>query len=115
VKREQLIVSLRQIEALTGDCLAAAGEKLSGSPTKKPSTKVNKRAKNALPDRIIDLRDKGVFAQAKTAREVHEKLSTTYPCDLNRVGVALARLVKRKMLRKASKVVDGKKQVAYAW
>jgi hypothetical protein len=74
-----------------------------------------KVSKNALPERILALRDKGFFAQPKTAREVQAKLNPSYACEVNRVAMALLRLKARKKLRKASKVVDGKKQVAYVW
>ena len=51
----------------------------------------------------------------RTAREVQEKLQPSYPCDVDRIAMALLRLNERKELRKASKVVDGRKQVAYVW
>jgi hypothetical protein len=70
---------------------------------------------NALPDRILELRDKNFFKEPRTAREVHEKLRATYLCELNRVAMALLRLKEKKKLRKASKLVDGKRQVAYVW
>ena len=72
-------------------------------------------ANDALPGRILELRDKGFFGQPKTSKEVQKKLESTYPCELNRVTMALRRLNERKKLRKASKVVDEKKQDAYVW
>ncbi len=63
----------------------------------------------------ITVRDQGIFKQPKTAKEAHAKLQLHYPCDLNRVEVALLRLQKRKQLRKASKGTGDKKQVAYVW
>jgi len=115
VRRDELVVGLRQIETLVAECLRAAGEKPARSSAARTVGSTSKPAKNVLTDRIIHLRDKGAFAQPKTAREVHEKLSPTYPCELNRVEVALPRLVKRKLLRKASKVLGDKKQAAYVW
>jgi hypothetical protein len=112
VKREQLIAALRQIEQLVANCLEAAGEKARAPRKHLPS---DKPAKNTLPQRISELRDKGFFAQPRTARDVHAKLSASYPCELNRVEVALPRLGERKKLRKASKLVGGKKQAAYVW
>jgi hypothetical protein len=80
--------------------------------TAKPSDKTGKKT---LSDHILELRNKGVFSKAQTAREVHEKLHASYPCMLNRVEVELPRMVARKQLRKASKVVNGKTQAAYVW
>jgi hypothetical protein len=76
---------------------------------------VQKAAKGGLPERILDLRDKGFFSQSKTGNEVQGKLNPAYSCEVDRVLMALLRLAKRKKLRKASKSVDGKKQVAYVW
>ena len=112
MKREQLIAALRQIEQLVATCLEAAGEKAKAPRKHIPS---DKSEKNTLPARILELRDKGFFAQPKTARDTHAKLRASYPCELNRVEVALSRLGERKKLRKASKLVGGKKQAAYVW
>jgi hypothetical protein len=112
MKREQIIAALRQIEQLVGNCLEAVGER--AKAPRKPRLVAN-LAKNTLPPQILGLRDTGLFAQPKTARDVHAKLSTSYPCELNRVEVALPRLADRKKLRKTSKLVGGKKQAAYVW
>ena len=77
---------------------------------KKPTTK---DTKHLLSDHLIELRDDGFFSQPKTAEETHRKLTGKYPCELNRVAVALLRLAKRKELRKASKAINGKKYKAY--
>jgi hypothetical protein len=67
----------------------------------------------ALPDHILKLRDTGFFNSAKTSSEVHARLQTKYPCEPDRVAMALLRLQRRRELRKASKVTGGRKQVAY--
>lgn len=69
----------------------------------------------SLGDHIVNLRGKKYFSQPKTAREVHTKLQSIYPCDLNRVEVALVRLSQKKQLRKTSKILNGKKILAYVW
>lgn len=112
MRRKQLIASLRQIGQLVTECLEAAGDKAKLS---QKHLAADVQAKNTLPPRILELRDKSFFAQPKTARDVHAKLSASYPCELNRVEVALPRLAERKKLRKASKQVGRKKQAAYVW
>lgn len=72
-------------------------------------------AAKGLPAHILRLRGTSFFKQPKTAPEVHEKLKLSYHCDLNRVEVSLFKLVKRKQLRKASKIDGDKKRVAYVW
>ena len=67
----------------------------------------------ALPDHILKLRDTGFFDSAKTSSEVHARLQTKYPCEPNRVAMALLRLHRRRELRKASKATGGRKQVAF--
>jgi hypothetical protein len=113
--REDLVAYLTQIQNLAGQCLVG----LQTSDAKSVGTDEHVRIKKpasrlALPKRIIELRNSGFFSVPRTAREVHESLRSTYPCEVDRVAMALLRL-KKKELRKASKVVDGKKQVAYVW
>lgn len=84
-------------------------------PIKKLSNTKTNTAGGSLPDRILDLRKAGFFKQQKTAQEVHAELQSTYPCDFNRVEVALLRLLKRKFLRITSKTINGKKLRAYVW
>jgi hypothetical protein len=86
-------------------------EVLIGKSTK-PKTKPRKRS---LSDHILELRDSWFLSQPKTAEETHAKLMRKYHCELNRVEVALIRLAGRKQLRKASKIVSGKKYKAYVW
>jgi len=69
----------------------------------------------SLPDRILRLRDREFFATPKTSIEVHKEIEKEYYCEPNRVAVALARLLSRKELRKASKTQDGKKVDVYVW
>jgi hypothetical protein len=115
VKRDQIVSRLRQIEALVLECLQAAGEKPNRTiPSRKPSRSIAP-AKNTLPNHIIALRDKGFFARPQTAGDVQAKLNPTYVCEFDRVSMALLRLVERRKLRKSSKMVAGKKQVAYVW
>jgi len=81
----------------------------------KPRKAAASKGKRRLTDHIIEFREKGFFAQAKTAEETHAKLQKSYHCDLNRVAVALFRLSKRRQLRRATKVVDKKEYQAYVW
>jgi hypothetical protein len=80
---------------------------------KKKST--NPEVKPSLSDRIIDCRNKTFFSKSKTAEEVYKEIKDSYPCDFNRVAVALLRLANRKQLRKTSKTINGKEYKAYAW
>lgn len=112
MKNEQIVSRLRQVESLLAECLQVLGEKSKGTTQPRPA---KKSSKNGLPDKIIALRDKGFFSQPKTARDVQAKLNPTYVCEVDRASTALLRLVERKKLRKASKQIDGKKQVAYVW
>jgi len=116
MNRANLVSSLRQIQVLANDCLKEVGESdVASSRTPKSSATSGEVPRNTLPKRILELRNKEFFKVPRTAREVQEKLQSSYPCDVDRIAMALLRLNERKELRKASKVVDGKKQVAYAW
>jgi hypothetical protein len=87
-----------------------------GAQTRKHASVESKKSRSAgLPDHILSLRDSGFLSLPKTSGEVHERLQSKYPCEANRVAMALLRLQRRRELRKASKVVDGKKQAAYVW
>ena len=99
-----------------------AGKQFVGSaelqPASSPKTLREPRGRRqpeSLPDHILALRNSGFFAKPKTPAEIHAELQTSYHCELNRVEVALFRLQRRKELRKTSKVVGGKTQVAYVW
>lgn len=115
MRTEELIAALTQIRELTTRCLTELGSPKLRQTHKPKSERARAEAKNALPDHILRLRDSGFFKQPKVSREVHQKLGPTYPCDSNRVTMALLRLKNRKQLRKASKIVSDKKQVAYVW
>lgn len=71
--------------------------------------------KNSLTTLILQLRGQGFFEQSKTVAEAYVKLQSVYPCDTNRVAVALVRLRKAGELRKTSKLVHDKQLIAYAW
>lgn len=97
---------LRRLEKLEKVVLAV-GEK---SPKKKGTGN-----NDNLRGKVLNLRDTNFFKQPKVASEVHAKLQSTYPCDLNRVEVVLLRMSKKKLLRVTSKSIDGKKKKAYVW
>src|SRR5260221_12488005 len=78
----------------------------------KPSLK-GALSKQTLPAHLLALRTEGYFSTARTAQEVHEKISPKYPCDIDRIMMALFRLSKNRELRKVSKSVDGNKVKAY--
>ncbi len=79
-------------------------------------TKIEKEPKfKGLPERILALRDNGFFKSPRTDVETHMEIIKTYPCDLNRVSVALFRLFKKKELRRTAKTQEGKEHFAYAW
>lgn len=81
------------------------------SSTTKPKTRP--KPSSGLPEHILSLRDSGFLKQPRTAIEVHGKLQSTYACEVNRVAMALLRMHKRRILRKTSKVLNGKRQIAY--
>jgi hypothetical protein len=70
---------------------------------------------NNLPEHILHLRDHGFFKQARTGNEVYSAVQEKYPCQIDRVQMALLRLQRKRSLRKTSKVVDKREQVAYVW
>jgi hypothetical protein len=82
------------------------------SSASRPSPK-SKPAK--LPEYIVEIRDSGFFKEARIGNEVHATLHGKYPCQIDRVHVALLRLQRKRLLRKTKKLVDGKEQVAYVW
>jgi len=69
----------------------------------------------ALPDHVLALREAGFFREPRTASEVHAKLQETYHCLLNRVQMALLRLLKKRELRKAIKKTNDREQTGYVW
>jgi hypothetical protein len=116
VKTKELVGALRQMQTLVAECLTGLGAGDSKRMAKSPkSTTRTEGSKKVLPGHILRVRAEGYFSQPRTAREVHDKLAPTYACEINRVAMALLRLNDRKQLRKASKVVNKRKQVAYVW
>lgn len=82
---------------------------------KKSAKRPTRPRDSALPAHISKLKDQGFFKSPKTAVEVRGKLQPTYHCDLDRVSMALLRLHKRRLLRKTTKLVGKRKQIAYVW
>jgi len=115
MSNEQLVSALKQIEALVAECLKAVGSAPDKPASRRRAGSVDKAGRKTLSEHMLELRVKGVFSETQTAREVHEKLQASYPYVLNRVEVELPRMVARKQLRKASKIVNGKTQAAYVW
>jgi hypothetical protein len=106
-----LVSALEQIRSIVDGVLAGAKQKIK----KKHLTSHKASTPNSLPEHVIQLRDRGFFKQPKTYNETHAELNSTYPCEPARVRVALIRVQKAKQLRKASKMVNGRKQNAYVW
>jgi hypothetical protein len=113
---QRLIEALEEIKTIIDQALNDKPRR-ARAHTKESKTKSSpsKKERAGLPEHILKLRDAGFMKQPKTANEVHEKLQSSYHCDVNRVAMALLRLRKRGLLRKASKVSGKRKQVAYVW
>lgn len=110
---EQLVATLEQAKGLIDTVmknLDGAGRRI-----KKASIRQKSSSPEGLPSHILDLRDRGFFKEPKVASEVHGKLKSNYHCALDRVVMALLRLQRRKQLRKSSKMIGKKQQVAYVW
>jgi hypothetical protein len=112
-----IVNSLRQIETLVNRCLEElAGETGITIRTAKALTlPLGASEVNTLPEFILQIRDEGFFREPRTAREVQDELKSRYSCDVDRILMALRRLMERKKLRRTSKLVENKKQVAYVW
>jgi len=117
MNKVKLTQNLQQIKTLADGCLSEIGVESIHSNSKKKSfhSNVSADSRMTLPKYILALRDDIFFKQPKTALEVHVKLQSIYPCDLNRIEVALVRLRKAGKLRKTSKIISGKRIVAYVW
>jgi hypothetical protein len=113
MRNDDLISILRQIKTLVDH--HSLKDSRRGSPPKAKESSSKSSGAKKLTGHILLLRDTGFFTQAKTAKDVHAKLQPTYSCDLNRVAVALLRLQRRKKLRKTSKLMGKKAQIAYVW
>jgi hypothetical protein len=90
-------------------------EQIGQRERRKHVEKTNTKNSSSLPQRIIRLREKGYFASPRVFTEVHTEIQKEYPCDPDRVRVALIRLQRNKQLRKTSKNYGGKDLTAYAW
>jgi hypothetical protein len=71
--------------------------------------------RKVLNDHVLSLREERFFSDPRTAQETYEKVQKAYPCELNRVEVALLRLAGKKQLRKAKKIINGREYKAYVW
>ena len=95
MNKEKIISSLRQIEGLVAECLREIGEKNPRASARVKTSAVRAPAvKNTLPSRLIFLRDQDFFKQPQTALETHKKIQPEYPCEVDRVAMALLRLFK---------------------
>lgn len=99
----------KRLEKLEKQCFAKVTRFIKGIEKSKTSEK------NSLPVLILKLRDSGFFNHPQSVSEVHKKLQPIYPCDFNRVEVALLRLHKKRQLRKTLKIIGDKKVIAYVW
>ena len=110
--RDSVVDSLRKIVALAEAALAdAEGQTSVDRPQLSQKKKSSRAISTSFPDHLIRLRDEGYFSAPKTPKKAHSKISETYPCDLNRVVVALLRVKKRRLLRR----IGSDKRVAYVW
>lgn len=69
-----------------------------------------------LPAKIIEIRNKGFFKESKTveeARQALKNMGVSYPID--RVGMALLRLARKRELRRFKEERDGKKVLVHAY
>lgn len=113
MKQDNLLSVLQEIKALAEKALDGHREVLKTRVRKKPST--DSMTKGSLEDHILKLREAGFFKFPQTVDEIYQKLQSIYICDRVRVTTALWRLSQHKDLRKASKLVNKKKQAAYVW
>ncbi len=115
MSNDQLKDVLQQIKALADAALQGKTASRRRPAARAAAKPTKSEAANTLTDHILRLRDAGFFKQAKTAKDAHAKLQSQYSCELNRVTVALLRLQRRKLLRKATKMEGKKKQTTYVW
>jgi hypothetical protein len=114
MSEEALIGVLEKIRAIIDEALTRETRPARKAKRRKGGDHDSK-VSSTLPNYILGLRDSGFFKQPKTVVEVHEKLQSSYHCEVNRVSMALLRLHKKRALRKTSKTVGKRKQVAYVW
>lgn len=116
MQTQDLVRALQEIKSIVDAVLG--DQKVDAVPSVRRAGKDSRIAKKLparLPEFLLQLRDQGYFKQPKTYNEAHSKLASIYPCESARVRVALIRLQKGRQLRKAPKVVNGRKQNAYVW
>ena len=113
-EKENVVVRLREIRRLADEVLQMIGTPARAKPKRKQKSQAIQTSRNTLPDHVLQLKEEGFFRQPHTVSEVHKKLQGIYPCDLNRVAVALYRLSKKRLLRRISEGAGKNKQVAYA-
>lgn len=115
MQRAGLVASLQEIIAIAQGALKDVNGRTNRESKATTKSTVKLSSESALPSHILRLRDTGFFKVPKTSNETHAKLQSIYSCDLNRVSMALLRLQKRKHLRKTSKLIGKRTQVAYGW
>jgi hypothetical protein len=113
MNKAKLISSLQQIKSLADESLKELGGKIRSPDRTSRKPPEARETEATLPGHLLALRSGGFFKQPKTAAETHAELKPTYPCDVDRVAMALLRLHKRKQLRKTKKSVGKRKQIAY--
>lgn len=109
----KLAQKLIQAQRLIDECVGMLGTPQ--EPRRAGAVKMVDHNREGIQRYLLDLRDRGFFKQAKVASEVHAELQASFPCELNRVAVALLRMHKKQELRKLSKIVDKSRKTAYAW
>ena len=113
MSEQTFIRVLEQIRTIIDDALGSGSRPAKKAARREKAKPVSAKSASALPDHILVLKQSGFFKQPRTAVEDHEKLQSHYPCELNRVAVALLRLHKKRAVRKTSKTVGERKQIAY--
>jgi len=102
---DQILARLDRIEKIVFDGRSKLRSKIRGS----------RSSSEGLPAHILKLRDEQFFKEPKAISDVCRKLKGSYHCEPDRVAMALLRLQRSKQLRKSSKVIEKKKQIAYTW
>ena len=115
MNRDKLIAALQQIKILAEGALKENSQLVPRGTKSRKEPDPKLPSANKLPTHILQLRVGGFFKQPRTPKEVRMKLVKIYPCDLNRIEVGLLRIQGRRQLRKTSKVIGKKKQIAYVW
>jgi hypothetical protein len=115
IDKDKLLSALEQIKFLAEEAIRESR----GVPTSRRGKNARavraKEEANSLPGHILSLRDNAYFKEPRTIDEIHLKLQPRYHCARNRVVMALMRLSRQKKLRKTSRIVEDRKQLAYVW